>query len=681
MKHYALKNSPIAFNGAAIKKLLPNTMEFPKIDILIRESVQNSFDALKPDADCLRFGFRHGVFKTKEFASQLDDMNETIMNLYSSNESEYIEVRDRNTKGLGGSTEFSENFEDWGDFIRLVFAVANEQTGFGKGGSWGYGKTNYYSLGNGIVIYYTQTLFESKIEQRLIIAMVEDTRKRDRMLYPQAKLGISYWGSDCIGDNNVLPCTNPDEIKTILNIFGLKPFEKDETGTSIIIPFVNCKNLYLASADSIIEKSKIPTYSEDMFEFIVKLTIQRWYFPRLLNEKSKQFLSFEYNGIPLTKDDIFPLFKEFQEIYNDTLKKPSYITLSQLALRGKETKVASYSSRLLRMDLIPNPYNLTAYQMIGASDNRRPNAAIGFRCRSLGMINRYDVDREFVDNVEDYEPLQFRVVGLRPLPDVVIYDPTNSKQQLTSLEEYIRKGEDPTHSIWTDNYARDFEGADSPYKLQIIQQMLVKLRHVFERKENRSERQLRRNLAISRKIGQLLLPDAGFGTSATGGGNGGNGGGRGGSAGSGGGQPKKEPISYKTPTRYNEGDKIHIIFPFVVSPPNEQFTLLLTPCVEDIGSISKWEEKCGLHFPVFIESFKIISINDKAPSGEVSLSGDGSMNTDGINIKTHLHNGKVVALTVTHTSELKKVEIELVFNQSTCKFKTNIDVIEGGYVE
>lgn len=679
MKHYSLKNSPISFNGAAIKKLLPNIMEFPKIDILLRESIQNSFDALKDDAPYLRFQLRYGSFRTRDLSAQLDDMQKVIDEKHPQINSEFIEVRDFNTKGLGGSTIFSENLEDWGDFIRLVFAVANEQTGVGKGGSWGYGKTNYYSLGEGIVVYYTQTFFEEKYEQRLIIALVEDTRKHNRMIYPDAKLGISYWGSSCIGDNNVLPCTDPEEIKSFLNIFGLKPFGDGETGTSIIIPFVNCENLYLSSVKMMMGDSKIPAYSEQMFQFIINVAVQRWYFPRLMNESRGQYLRFECNDNLLTRDSMYQLFQEFQEIYNDTFDNPSYIRLDQEALRSKETKVATYSFRKLKLDSIINPYGMTIYQMLGVNDNKRPNAAIGFRCRSLGMINRYDIDKDFVDNTEDYDPGQCLVVGMRPIPDVLLYDPQDYQKELTNMEEYIRKGEDPTHSIWADSLASQFDGKDSPYKLQVIQQMMGKLKRVFEKKESRLEKQQKRNLAISRTIGKLLLPSTGFGTGASGGSGGGNRGGSGG--GSGGGRSTNEPISYGSPIRINEGNKIKILFPFEINQDNTDFTVHLTPCVEDIKSIAEWEKKCGVPFPIAIESFRIQSIDGNPISGNISLRDDGSMDIDSVNIKTHHHNNRVIALSINHPVGIKKIDLELTFDVDVCKFKTNIEVNEGGYLE
>lgn len=677
MKHFALGNNPLSFNGSAIKRILPNTMEFPKIDILIRESIQNSFDALKPDEKSLRYSFTHSHFNTRSFSAELDDMEERINVMYPDRECDFIEIRDRNTKGLCGSVYFSEDSEDWGNFIRLVFAIANEQAGEEKGGSWGYGKTNYYSVGNGIVIYYTQTEFEGRLEQRLIIAMVENNRKGSPMIYPEAKLGISYWGTDIKGENNVIPCTDPVEIARFLDIFGLKPFEEGETGTSVIIPFVNSNNLYLASANLIMDESNIQPYSESLFEFFVKLAVQRWYFPRLSNEESDRHLIFEYNGEKFVKESMSPLFKKLQEIYNETITKPSYITLSQAVFRGKETKVAAYSSRIIRIDSVINPYNMTIYQMLGFKNNVRPNAAIGFRCRSLGMINRYDIDSAFVSNVEDYDPFQTQIVALRPLPDVSLFNPADNKTQLITLEGYIRKGEDPSHSVWQDSFLSDIGGDETPSRLRVIQQLIQKLRHVFEKKESIQEKNQKRNLAISRSVGKLLLPNVGFGTGAT---TGGTSGGSGGHGGGGGGKPKApEPITYDTPIRRNSGNKISIQFPFETDKKNTDFSIYLTPCVEDVRTIDEWEKVCGIPFPMSIESFKVISINEKRPSGDVSICDDGSIKFDEVSVKTHLHNGKVVALSIAHPSEISKIGMELIFDQTSCKFKTNIEVKEGRY--
>ena len=40
-----------------------------------------------------------------------------------------------------------------------------------------------------------------------------------------------------------MPVTDQELINTILNVFHIAPFKEDETGTSIIIPYIDSKKL------------------------------------------------------------------------------------------------------------------------------------------------------------------------------------------------------------------------------------------------------------------------------------------------------------------------------------------------------------------------------------------------------------------------------------------------------
>lgn len=166
--------------GDGMKRSLLYDSSTSRIDIFVRESIQNSFDALNEDAEFLEMHYNHGTFKTCQLASELDCIGDSLNEKFSE-ECEFLEFRDVGTVGLNGPME-TINRDKYGKLMNLVYSVADKQEGSGKGGSWGYGKTNYYNVGVGLVIYYTRTVFEGKYQQRLVAVLVEDNTYRADML-------------------------------------------------------------------------------------------------------------------------------------------------------------------------------------------------------------------------------------------------------------------------------------------------------------------------------------------------------------------------------------------------------------------------------------------------------------------------------------------------------------------
>ncbi|MCG4788632.1 hypothetical protein L0N33_25225, partial [Roseburia faecis] len=66
------------------------------------------------------------------------------------------------------------------NFFKLVFGLGKNQEANGAGGSWGLGKTSYFRIGCGIVIYYTRIKAEQDYEERLIASLIEDPRSEKR---------------------------------------------------------------------------------------------------------------------------------------------------------------------------------------------------------------------------------------------------------------------------------------------------------------------------------------------------------------------------------------------------------------------------------------------------------------------------------------------------------------------
>lgn len=86
--------------------------------------------------------------------------------------------------------------DDHGNFFKLIFDTGKKQTQVGAGGNWGFGKSVYYRVGMGIVVFYSRIKIEGSYESRLIITLVENEENPDAVL---AKInprsaGKAWWG-------------------------------------------------------------------------------------------------------------------------------------------------------------------------------------------------------------------------------------------------------------------------------------------------------------------------------------------------------------------------------------------------------------------------------------------------------------------------------------------------------
>ena len=151
----------------------------PLADLLVRESIQNSTDAAKDGVDKVIVDFSAGKFDAQSFSSHLDGIKEKLCEYYPESSYDFLCIRDWNTRGLGGRiirTTASEIKND-DSFTKLVYGVGYSQEQSGAGGSWGLGKTVYYSVGNGIVLYYSWFKENDWFAEGLAVCLIEDHEK------------------------------------------------------------------------------------------------------------------------------------------------------------------------------------------------------------------------------------------------------------------------------------------------------------------------------------------------------------------------------------------------------------------------------------------------------------------------------------------------------------------------
>jgi hypothetical protein len=312
MKYFSLPLQPMQDSGAFLLRALQNE-ETPLLDLLVRESVQNSLDAGRSGDQALPVSvdFHIREHSLAAIASTFSEgLNLQMLGKRFPRTPRLLEIRDSGTEGLTGPTSFDsvESNCQHGNFLKLVFEIGRTRTDDSAGGSWGLGKTCYFRMGAGLVIYYSRIKAAEGYEERLVASLVEDESRDDR-LQVTTQTGIAWWGAS----DGSRAITATEHIHEILKALGALPFTGETTGTVIIIPLLK-ENLL-----PIFDKENGPApwwYSS--YEDYVNVAIQRWFSARLDNPffASGRYLSASVNGSKLASADMLPTFRVTQCLYN-----------------------------------------------------------------------------------------------------------------------------------------------------------------------------------------------------------------------------------------------------------------------------------------------------------------------------------------------------------------------------
>lgn len=318
-------NYAVSYGSVTLKSLQNENV--PELDLLVREAIQNSSDAsLQEPEPFFAVNFTAGTFCPSDFNSYLTDIEKSMNSRFPGDSEHFLEIRDTKTRGLTGPIKKAEiDKRDHGNFFKLIYDTGKRQTQAGAGGNWGFGKSVYYRVGIGIVIFYSRIKTEDSYESRLIVTIVENESKKNpdgsdatilNRLEPNSA-GKAWWG---IRDGeDLLPITDEEFILPLLNAFGLKPFKSDETGTSVIIPYIDpvtlLKNIVPAYAE--IEAGTRDVFEDNFTKNIpdyLRLAIQRWYAPKIHNRElskfcDKKWLHVSVNNVPMRKQDMLPFFR------------------------------------------------------------------------------------------------------------------------------------------------------------------------------------------------------------------------------------------------------------------------------------------------------------------------------------------------------------------------------------
>lgn len=517
MKINIPEQTPMSMSGSSVLSSIQNN-SMSTIDLMIRESLQNSLDAGIDNIGIYRsvdINYTIGKFTKTNLTNELEGISVDLKNKIKETECSFISIEDKNTVGLNGKIKYSDAKEKYGNFRKLVYEIAKPQTKEDAGGSWGYGKTVYFRVGIGLVVFYTRFKENGEYVERLACTYIEDETKYNSLLHniKRNNRGIAWFGDEQNG--SPYPIENHDYISNFLKIFDLKCYAGRETGTKIIIPFINKKEL-LNDINYKKEYWNNNCFWKDNFEETLENAILQWYAPRINNKNYKEvfdkpFLKVYINNQKIKfNDDENYFFKVISELYNLALLNNYNISynpdinhiLDYDVKTVKYSKLKGQNSGSIAFCKIPiKSFELSPYTYIGIENNtsngNRP--IIGF-CRKPGMIVDYQISNKWADKIPN-TPEDEILIGIFVLNSNAIF------KDCFKLELYIRKSEMADHNAWDDVYIEEKNYGKVVATIckntkKIIQDSL---------KENELNKP-RRIIGISQKLGKLFLPTTGYGS-------------------------------------------------------------------------------------------------------------------------------------------------------------------------
>ena len=627
IKHHCPKE--LGLTGKDLLKVMQNKST-PVLDLLVREAIQNSLDAQDKtnNAPFVSVDFIINDFSSEAFCSQLEGLNPITQNKTEDDNYIFLAFKDANTKGLTGplSAEEVENNE-YGNLQKLIYQLFKNQTEAGAGGSWGVGKTTYYGIGVGIVIYYSRIRKAYNIyESRLVVCLVEDPQKKDKILQQNNAnpTGIAWWG-DITETGYSIPITDENEIEAIINgVFGIEPYRGAMTGTTVIIPYINEQQLLDSNITQYIVEGEDDSGTEDMVEQSVyipwrdnladylKVAVQRWYAPRLDNiayyqHWSSKYLKCKINGEEILSNSLEPVFKLIQNLHNACIDE-SFDT---------ESLHISTQSVLVRKTMYDTNSGTLAYKYVSREElGLKPwdqlTPAVWFNCklekwssnkpivaylRKPGMIVSYD-DDSWIKDLPSCDENSFLVALFVVNSANILKCEDKITDTDYSLEAYVRECEKGDHMVWEDVKFHNIQKPDIIDKIQ--KGARKKLLEFFNDLTNTSDEPKVDYNPASTLLGSLLMPYEGYGD-----------------------QPTPPPGPSGTPRGKGNTKKFKYTYHLVIED-NNLFLLLNVKSVKDVvtnsfdvtlltessGSpipSSSWEEETGLNIPLAISNVELIS--------------------------------------------------------------------------
>ena len=617
----------VSYGSGALKALQNDSL--PEIDLLVREAIQNSSDAsLKVDADRFDVNFTIGTFNPLKFNAELGSLKAILDKHYPEESADYLEIRDMRTTGLTGPVRLSElDREDHGNYFKLVFDTGKEQTASSSGeagGSWGYGKSVYYRVGIGLVIFYSQIAVNDSFEERMIFSLTEHETDSASLLKEivSDSVGRAWWGrKDEHNPKELLPITDASEIEGILEIFRVSRFKPGQTGTAIIVPYINRDRLLngiFPDDCGISEDEKAMCSWKDNVEEYLELAVQKWYAPKIFNKHladySKQkWLAVRINGNAIKDNTMRPFFQLVQELYTSALACNANkvyesdkfdciecVSVPSARVEGQKTGHVAYA-RIKQTQLSANGSMIKPYTYLRLFSKSPLNDPIVMFARTPGLVLDYKIDGKWAKGlIKPEDDDEYIVAFYVPNCSVKIKnDKAAGEYAGESFGEYLRKCEKSDHMDWDDK-------ANLSIVSNLKAQVVAKINSGIKSEEQSPVEGTVSKL--SGKLGRKLLPKINFGKTSSGG--------SGGSGGTGGGG-KSDNLSIELmPSIRPDCVEVKFILTFKNLRKNVNLGLFIET-ETGVMDAEAWESNINNNFPVKID--RIESVHTFATNSKNTL--------------------------------------------------------------
>lgn len=504
MDIYVNRTGKMVQTGHSLLKLIQNS-SLSTVDLLVRESLQNSLDAAIHGGKKVTANFITGKCERVKVDAIFTGITKALGECIEGEKTDFIAISDKGTTGLTGpllEADYEED-ADKGNLRKLIYEICQAQSVADKGGSWGLGKTVYFRVGVGIVIYYTRIAVSGGYEERLAAALIEDEKKKDSLLRKaglkngKQYSGIAWWGKNVQDDT--CPITEKEEITQILSVFNLTPYDKDETGTMLIIPYIDAKKL-CQNANVL----NYPPFDNMNLDGFIDMAVQRWYLPRLYNKKYPNGAYLEYlsNGKKKRPAEREPFFQKMQELYNDALDNGEKINLrSEFANTG--SGCAGYMSWVtINQNELGNPTSpLALIHVDSNAENSDENPPIIAYCRKAGMVINYETSSQWTAGIRKTGKGEYNIAFFVLNSDNMLKADPNM-----TLDHYIRTAEPADHMTWED---QSINGKMCRIIDKIKKNVAKKLAKAVAPVE--VDTNLHRERKLQKLMGSLFLPPKGFG--------------------------------------------------------------------------------------------------------------------------------------------------------------------------
>jgi len=227
-------------SGSGIRKSL-GTPTLDPLQILIREAVQNAWDARREDDVPVVFSVHIRTLTSaqqKALASTISELPQNgniktqLEATFSKPSIAVLEINDHETFGLGGPVRADRQLsdEDRADFVNFFRNIGSPRDREMGAGTYGYGKSSLFRLSRcGTVVGYTRTTSGGRATTRMMAAAIGDPFDYRRGRYT----GRHWWGRRQ-DDGVVDPITSSPADSTAQSL-GLPRRDGDDHGTSLLV--------------------------------------------------------------------------------------------------------------------------------------------------------------------------------------------------------------------------------------------------------------------------------------------------------------------------------------------------------------------------------------------------------------------------------------------------------------